>query len=82
MPENLNVSILNLNTSLSIDTFEIYDNVLGGALIANPTIRGGESYPFSIADDGTGNGDLNIVNVAVGTPIHYSFIKDGDEIKI
>ena len=71
-----NVGLHNQDTSTNTDTFIIQDNKAGGAIIAQPTIKGGETYFFNCAADDQGYGDLNIRNVQ-STFVHFSFVRDG-----
>jgi hypothetical protein len=77
----LDVALENLNTSVNVDSFDIQDNVLN-SLIASFRLRGGDQFPFQAEDDGSGNGDVTVINTGTGAATHFSFVKDGDVLKI
>jgi hypothetical protein len=71
-----NVGLHNQDTSMNTDQFEIQDMNAGGAIIASPTIRGGDTFYFDCADDDQGYGELNIRNVE-STWVHFDFVRSG-----
>jgi hypothetical protein len=79
MPSN--VGLHNQDTSMNNDTFEIQDMNAGGAIIARPTIRGGDTFRFNCASDDQGFGELNIRNVE-STWVHFDFVRDGAELNM
>jgi hypothetical protein len=70
-----NVGLYNQDTSMNTDTFEIQDMNAGGAIIARPSIKGGDTFRFNCASDGQGYGELNIRNVQ-STWVHFDFVRD------
>ena len=81
MPQ-LDVSLENLNTSVNIDHFDIRDNVLGALIAQQIQVQGGSLYPFKAEDDGTGNGDITIINTENMVSVHFQFVKQNDVSEI
>jgi len=75
MPNN--VGLYNQDTSDNSDTFEIKDVNAGNAIIARPTIRGGDTYRFNCASDAQGYGELYIRNIESDW-VHFTFVRSDD----
>jgi hypothetical protein len=70
-----NVGLYNQDVSTNVDTFDIQDMNAGGAIIASPTIKGGQTFRFNCASDDQGYGELNIRN-RESTWVHFDFVRD------
>lgn len=77
----LNAFLANLNTSVNVDDFDIFDNVSQRAL-PPLQIQGGQQAPFTIDADGTGTGDVWVTDVGTGRAVQFSFIRDGDVLNM
>jgi hypothetical protein len=80
MPSN--VGLYNQNTSLNSDTFDIQDVVAGGAIIASPTIVGGETFYFNCAPDDQGYGQVKIRNQQSDVWVNFDFVRDNDILRM
>jgi hypothetical protein len=61
----MSVVLRNNNSTLSVNEFEIYDNVCG-ELIGTFTLKGGESRTVEIGEDSDGKGSVKIRNPDLG----------------
>lgn len=76
------VGLYNEDTSLNHDTFTIADTNAGGAIIARPNLKGGDTFYFDCASGEDGYGDIYITNVEFGVPNHFSFVRDNDVYRL
>jgi hypothetical protein len=63
--EKITVILRNSSSTLSINEFEVFDNVCNQA-VGTFTLKGGESRSIEISQDGTGKGHLKIRNPDLG----------------
>ncbi|NEJ17718.1 hypothetical protein GR211_33260 [Rhizobium leguminosarum] len=77
----INVKLYNLATSMNVDGFQIQDNNNGGASWS-VNVRGGDEYPFQAQADEQNYGDLTITRIESGVPNHFSFVRDGDVLRV
>ena len=61
----MSVVLRNNNSTLSMNEFEVYDNVCG-ELVGTFTLKGGESRTVEIAEDSDGKGSVRIRNPDLG----------------
>jgi hypothetical protein len=59
--DKIGVVFKNTNSTLSINQFEVYDNV-GDELVGTFTLKGGESTTIYICGDSAGKGSVKIRN--------------------
>jgi hypothetical protein len=59
--EKMSVVLKNTNSTLSLNQFEVYDNV-GDGLVGIFTLKGGESRAIDIRGNSTGKGSVKIRN--------------------
>jgi hypothetical protein len=72
--------LLNLNTAVNYDNFQITDNI-AGAVVARFTLQGGARQAFTCQDNG-GTGDVTVVNTDNSVSLHFGFVADGDVLKM
>jgi hypothetical protein len=63
--EKIVVILRNPNSTLTMDRFEVFDNVCN-ATVGTVTLKGGESRPISISPDGDGKGSVKLRNLDDG----------------
>jgi hypothetical protein len=77
----ISVVLKNNNSTLSMNRFEVYDNVCD-APVGIITLKGGESRSIRIAQDLDGKGSVRIRNLDLGPSewVEISFINPEDVI--
>ena len=77
----VNVRLFNQAASANTDTFRIFDNNAGGAVIATFPVQGQAlSPPFNCAPDDQNYGDLQITNLTDNSTFHVDFVRDDQVI--
>jgi hypothetical protein len=63
--EKIDVVLRNPNSTLTMDRFEVFDNICNAA-VGTFTLKGGESRPISISPDADGKGRVKLRNLDDG----------------